>query len=73
MQILERIRRCKHCDRDVTNQIGALAYAENPYCQECLPDRIRIAAEKSGPKEIRYVGGYMFASPVSRKLALDAS
>ena len=69
MHILERVRRCKYCRRDVTDTITARAYAENPLCQACLPERINKAAHSSGPKKRVHIGTYVFARPVSQKLA----
>lgn len=70
MQMLERVRRCRFCKSDMTDKVSATAYRENPYCQSCLPERIQQAARKSGPKEIRYVGSYIFASPVAQSVPL---
>lgn len=40
--IAERIKRCRHCGREMSGT--HLAYAENPFCEKCLDDRIKAAA-----------------------------
>ena len=37
----EQIQRCSFCGREV--RTAALSFAENPYCTECLPERIAEA------------------------------
>jgi hypothetical protein len=39
----ERIQKCSFCGREVKS--SALGFAENPYCAECLPERIAGATE----------------------------
>jgi len=39
IEILERIRRCKHCRREM--HVSPLAYEENPYCTQCFDERVR--------------------------------
>jgi hypothetical protein len=39
--MLERVQRCQYCNREMP--VGALAYAENPFCEKCLPERIKAA------------------------------
>ena len=41
--IAERIRRCKHCGREMG--VSTLAYEENPFCTNCHDERVRGAAE----------------------------
>jgi hypothetical protein len=40
--ILEVLRRCPHCGREV--HVSPLAFEENPYCVVCLPQRLASAA-----------------------------
>jgi hypothetical protein len=42
--MLERIRRCRFCGREVVS--SALSFEENPYCSDCLPERMmQVAGE----------------------------
>jgi len=60
--ILELVRRCEYCRREMTT--GAAAFRENPFCRECLHDRIAAAAIAQGPTELRFVGDYAEVIPV---------
>ncbi len=44
--MLERIQRCRFCGREVPT--SALSFEENPYCSECLFERLAqgFAADK---------------------------
>lgn len=55
-QILERIRRCKHCGTEMT--VTPLAYEENPYCTKCFDERTE-AASGSGELAWRQKGHYV--------------
>jgi hypothetical protein len=47
MQILELIRRCPYCKRE--NKVSALSFAENPFCNACLHERMQNAKDEIGP------------------------
>jgi len=54
--ILIRVRRCRYCRREMTT--SPLAYEENPFCTECLEERMAAAAPPGGVtwrKKGRYV------------------
>lgn len=42
--MLERIRRCRHCGREIEG--SPLAYEENPFCRVCLDERTRAQARE---------------------------
>jgi hypothetical protein len=44
--MLERIRRCRYCGTEVT--ASALSFEENPYCVECLGERLSRATGDAG-------------------------
>jgi hypothetical protein len=54
--IRERIRRCKHCRTAMG--ASALSYDENPYCVNCLRERVR-AATPAGTLSWRIRGHYI--------------
>ena len=56
-EILEQVRRCRYCRREMA--VSATAYAENPFCNRCLPERVERAAD--GKVEWRLVGEYFQA------------
>jgi hypothetical protein len=41
-EILERVLRCRYCSREMA--VSAGAYEENPFCDRCLPERIKRSA-----------------------------
>ncbi len=56
MQILEVIRRCPYCKREST--VSPQSYSENPFCDECLNERVENASSKLGPITYRKSGSY---------------
>lgn len=42
--MLEKIRRCRHCRREVES--SPLGYEENPFCRVCLAERLREEARE---------------------------
>lgn len=56
VQIVERVRRCKYCGREM--KVGALAYEENPHCTVCFDDRVR-SATSAGEVLYRRAGHYV--------------
>lgn len=63
--ILERINLCGFCRREV--EVSPLGHRENPFCRECLPERLSQAAAQRGEVEWRVVGEYVeFATRDSR-------
>jgi len=59
--ILERIQRCHHCGREVTN--GPLGFLENPFCDMCLGERIGLDQVMPGEIRWRVAGRYMELIP----------
>ncbi len=57
----ERI--CPYCERP--NPVSALSYAENPFCQACLRERVDEAAKVVGPVTWRRVGKMLVPVPLS--------
>jgi hypothetical protein len=44
--MLARVLRCRFCHREM--RCSPLAYEQNPFCADCLPDRVAAAAPVSG-------------------------
>lgn len=65
--ILELINRCPFCDREAT--IPAQEYHENPYCNECLNDRIRLASEAAPLIRWESRGNYSTPIRASQKVS----
>jgi ribosomal protein L16/L10AE len=38
-QMLESVRRCRHCRREM--KVSARAYVENPFCNLCMEERLQ--------------------------------
>ena len=53
--ILERVRRCHHCEREM--KLSSQRYAENPFCAVCLPQRVKKATPARRP-QWKLVGKY---------------
>jgi hypothetical protein len=64
MNILERIRRCNYCGRNMM-QRTARSYRENPYCSACLGERMKKATDAVGPIVHQRIGAYLAAIPAS--------
>lgn len=45
--ILELVRRCHHCTREMV--IPSQEYAQNPYCGVCLDERLKLEAGAKKP------------------------
>jgi hypothetical protein len=48
------VQRCRYCRREMA--VSAIAYAENPFCNRCLPERVGLAADTK--IQWRLVGEY---------------
>ena len=68
MAILEAVRRCKHCGRDMTHSVSVSSYCQNPFCDECFDERVAEAASR-GPVARVLVNGYMQLIPLRQKPA----
>jgi len=55
--IREVIRRCPYCKREAS--VTARAYSENPFCQECLDERVS-RAPRAPENEIATLDGRYF-------------
>jgi hypothetical protein len=44
--VLIRVQRCHYCRREMAN--NPLEYAENPFCTQCLEERMAAAAPPGG-------------------------
>jgi hypothetical protein len=62
---VEAVRRCRYCGNDMTDTVPAESYRENPYCGECLAERLREADEAIGPTRVVRSGHYVSYVPVS--------
>ena len=56
MRLFERIYRCMYCGSEMTCQ----QHMGNPFCDGCLPERMKKAEEEAGPghwEPIEHTGG----------------
>lgn len=62
---LECVQRCEFCGRGL--KVSALSFAENPYCLECLPER--IAQARAGAPTISWTlaGDYLRTTDLTRR------
>jgi uncharacterized paraquat-inducible protein A len=55
--MLERIQRCRFCGREIA--APALSYEENPYCTECLGERLAQGGAAEGYVSWTVSGDYL--------------
>jgi hypothetical protein len=60
--MLEQVRKCKYCDRDMTN-ISHLSWSENPYCSHCFEQRMSEASKKMPRQNWHIEGHYIVFTP----------
>jgi len=65
--ILEVVHRCPYCKREAT--VTSQEYAENPYCNACLDERISEASRELGPITWRSSRGYIEIIPASQTVS----
>lgn len=53
--MLERVRRCRYCGSDMSG-VSSGSYAENPYCQGCLDERLAKAAAEAEKEQGKLIG-----------------
>lgn len=63
--MLEFVRRCPHCNRTATTT--SREWDENPYCGQCIDDRLKTAARLLGPTRLVYFGDYSGPIPADEK------
>jgi hypothetical protein len=56
-RFLERIQKCKHCEREINR--SSMSFLENPYCNECLAERVGSNLVFPGEVRWRMAGHYM--------------
>jgi hypothetical protein len=56
--MLEKIRRCKYCRREMMD-VSPLSWSENPYCINCFKQRISEASKKIPPQQWHLEGHYV--------------
>jgi hypothetical protein len=61
--MLERIRKCQCCGMEVGGT--ALAYEENPFCKNCLKDRIQKASVGNNLLSWTERGDYLVATKLN--------
>lgn len=72
MYLKKRIRRCRFCDQDMTLTVSALSYSENPFCMDCLRERVsRSASPMRG--SIKLIGRYFHFSEGLQTAETDTS
>jgi hypothetical protein len=62
MRLLQKIHRCPYCKRE--NKVSASSFAENPFCNQCLNERLEKASLGAGPFEIVSDGHYIRRVPI---------
>lgn len=55
------MKHCRYCKSEMDTSDAA--YAENPFCAKCLPERMEKAAEERGPGEVVIEGDYAVWRP----------
>lgn len=65
IHMLEVMRRCKHCKREM--RVSLREYDENPFCQECLPERLEKSSAGLAPRRWQGDCGYLTLVPIERK------
>lgn len=65
--ILSIVRRCLHCETDLTDVVSPASYRENPFCCGCLSDRLEAVRRQVGLVENRQDGHYLVAIPIQQK------
>jgi hypothetical protein len=63
--MLERIQRCRFCRREVAT--SALSFEENPYCTECLGERLAQASATGKYVSWRVSGDYLTSIDLSQQ------
>jgi hypothetical protein len=57
--------KCKYCQRERT--CSARSHEENPFCNECLHERVEKAAAGRGPVEVvELEDGYVLVKEIKR-------
>jgi len=51
------MKHCLYCKSEMNTSDAA--YAENPFCVKCLPERMKKAAEERGPGKWVTEGNYV--------------
>jgi len=62
---VEAVRRCRYCKRDMTTTGSADSYQQNPYCSECLRERLEKANNSLVPTKWIQNGHYISLAPKS--------
>ena len=60
MAIRETSRRCQFCSRDMTQDVSALSYAQNPFCRECFDERMKASPGAPENETSAMVGQYFY-------------
>lgn len=66
MKFFEKLRRCKFCRHDMTDEVTSDSYRQNPYCDQCDAERTSAIISARGPAESCMVGGYMYLRPIAQ-------
>lgn len=67
-RVIEQVRQCKHCGTSMQEQ-PPRGYAENPYCGNCLNERLVSAHRSAAPAEWVREGSYLVLKPIARTAA----
>lgn len=61
----EVVRRCEYCNRDMTREVSAQSYLENPFCRHCVHERLEEADSLMEPTKWVRSGDYLTLVPLS--------
>ena len=56
---------CPHCKK--VNRTSDMSYRENPFCKQCLNERLATAREEMGPIELSIEGHYFKWLPKTKE------
>lgn len=62
--MLQRVHRCPHCGLERSE--GAQERTENPWCAQCLGERVENAVKERGPVRLEQRGHYTEIIPERR-------
>jgi hypothetical protein len=68
IHILKIPRHCKYCGSDMTATVSATSYAENPFCNDCLDERVSRAPRAPENEKAVLVGRYFHFTQDEKKV-----
>lgn len=65
IKLVETVRRCRYCKRDMTDLVSAQSYLENPFCRYCVNERLQKANDAMEPTVWLREGNYVTLVPLT--------